>query len=207
MKIRTFASTTFLLITLLLPGFAQQSSNFRIVKKREISEDALKKLPADLNTETLLVLKFDSVNLPAKRPKDQSKEEYLKWKNHNAMVPRLNRELREAIKDYPFKYKIVPMSKYEYLSHNDAKYLLWINSFDAFTEGEIYSRSVNWSGHGANRTAVYYGSGTLFGIIDLNTDNSYLITKNVAVSQTLNYPRLIQWLMKDVKRQFNLKDK
>lgn len=205
MNKKTLATTFFLLITFLIPVLAQKDSNFRLVKKREISENALNELPADLNKEILLVLKFDSVNVPAKRPKGQSKEEYLKWRNHNTMVPRLNRELREAIKGYPFRYRIVPMSKYSYISNYDAKYLLWINSFDAYTDGKIYQSSVDWSGHGENRTAVFYGSGTLFGIIDLNTDKSYLISKNVAVSQTVNYPRLIQWLMNDVKRQFNIK--
>lgn len=99
------------------------------------------------------------------------------------------------------------MNNYAYLSHTHAKYLLWINSFDAFTKGVEYGKGPVEYGSGASQTVVYtIHNTTLFGIIDLDGNKSYLIEKNVPISQTINYSKLIQWLIRDVKRQFNRDD-
>lgn len=71
----------YFLICSVIPALSQELPHLRFLNKnREVSKNALETLPTDLDKEILLVVKFDSVDVPIKRPKDQSKVEYLKGK-------------------------------------------------------------------------------------------------------------------------------
>src|SRR6187402_3501889 len=94
----------------------------------QIRTDAPHKLPDDLQTETLLFLKFDSVTIATPRPDGMSKEYYKKWTDHNAMVSKHNARLREFASKYPYKYKIISMTDKENHRSQGAKYMFWMNS-------------------------------------------------------------------------------
>lgn len=113
-------------------------------------------LPADLKDEIILFLKFDSVDVPLKRPKGYAKTKFIKYTNHNKMVPELNKELRQIAAKYPFRYKIISMMDKNYAGHG-AKYLLWMNTFDAFTDGVVYTSGIHREGFGA--TSTYSATG------------------------------------------------
>ena len=166
----------------------------------KITKKSIRELPADLKTETILFLKFDSVELPAERPKGRAKVDYIKWKNHNEMVPRYNKELRESAKSYPYKYKIISMTDTANYKSHGAKYLFWMNSFDAFTEKVTY-RSGHWHGAGSNRTFTAADNGTALGIIDLTSGRTYLVNWTLGVSRTTMYYAMMGMLTNKIKRQ------
>lgn len=163
---------------------------------QSIEKDSPRELPKDLATETILILKFDSLDIPDKKPANvYEKRKIIGYKNFNKQVPALNRELYAVVKKYPFKYKIGHMSgagsNYKL---QGAKYLLWMNSFDAIIWGEYY-------GGGASDASY---RGTMLGIVDLTTDKSYLLSRTIGVGQTIKYSTMIGILSSEVKKQFKL---
>src|SRR5688572_28159868 len=64
-------------------------------KQFKIRKTSSRTLPPDLKDEVILFLKFDSIDVPSKRPKGYAKTKYVKYTNHNKMVPDLNKELRQ----------------------------------------------------------------------------------------------------------------
>lgn len=169
----------------------------------QIRGDAPKKLPDDLSTETILFLKFDSVNIPTARPDDMTKEYYKKWSEHNKNVPKYNAQLREYASKYPFAYKIVSMTdKDNYRSHG-AKYMFWLNSFDAFTTSGSHAEGI--LGHIDDGGSAYCASSvpnTELGVLDLTSDKTYLVDKRISVSLTYRYDKMISQLLKVMGSQF-----
>ena len=172
-------------------------------KQFRIKQTSSRTLPADLKDEIILFLKFDSVDVPLKRPKGYAKSKFIKYTNHNKMVPDLNKELRQIAAKYPFRYKIISMMDKNYAGHG-AKYLLWMNTFDAFTDGVVYSSGTHREGFGAN--AIYSSNGEegpALGIVDLKTKKKYLISWRLGMSRTYMYREMIGMLNNTIKKQFN----
>ena len=167
--------------------------------KYKIEKRSIRDLPEDLKTETLLFLKFDSIDVPAKRPKGYDKVQFIQYHNHNEKVPKLNKELRESAAKYPYKYKIISMTDTAKYKSYGAKYLFWMNSFDAFTEGRTYGPS----GHFEGGTYVSNGGeGTALGIADLTSNKKYLISWTIGMSRTYMYREMIGMLNNKIRKQF-----
>lgn len=173
----------------------------------QIRSDSPKKLPDDLSTETILFLKFDSVNILTPRPDAMSKEDYKKWTDHNKNVPKYNAQLREYASKYPFAYKIVSMTdKDNYRSHG-AKYMFWVNSFDAFTSRGSHAEGI--LGH-IDDSGTYCASSvpnTEIGILDLTSDKTYLVDKRISVSMTYRYDKMVPQLLRMIGSQFGTTSK
>ncbi|HEY3402526.1 MAG TPA: hypothetical protein VGK59_04005 [Ohtaekwangia sp.] len=170
----------------------------------QVSAGAPHKLPDDLQTETILFLKYDSVTITTPRPDGMSKTYYQKWTDHNAMVPRHNARLREIAAKYPYKYKIVSMTDKENYRSHGAKYMLWLNTFDAFTIGNSLESQSSVIGESGNN-GVHCAAGipdTQLGIMDLSSDKTYLVDKRISTSYTYRYDKMIPELLKMIEKQF-----
>lgn len=180
--------------------------NGKWLRPERITASSIRKLPEDLKTETILFLKFDSIDLPDKRPKDYDKALYIKRKHHNKSVPKLNKELYKSAKKYPFPYKIVSMTDRTNFSarnlHN-AKYLFYMNSFDAFHDGVIYYR-VSTQNYSYVTTANSPSAEIMLGIVDLQSRKTYLISRNIGISQTYKYGNMIFRLRERIRKQFEV---
>jgi hypothetical protein len=158
-----------------------------------ISHKASKILPEDLKTETMLFLKFDSMGMPEKRPKGMTKAYYTGWKAHDAHVQKANTTLMDYLKKYPYKYKILSVNRLNEYKKQGAKYIFYLNSFDAFTLGASYRRDKEG----------FAPSATL-GIIDLTSNENetgYFIA-NISSAQGYDYKLMMTKLFKVLDKQF-----
>jgi len=175
--------------------------------KGQISGDAPKKLPDDLPTETILFLKFDSVQIGDLRPETMTKDHYAKWAGYNKNVPKYNAQLYAYASKYPFSYKIISMSEKDNYRAKGAKYLLWMNGFDELiVDGSGATGKMCVLDH-AEGDGAYCSSSvpnTQLGIMDLSSDRTYLINKRVSVSLTYRYDKLIPQLLKMIESQFGM---
>jgi len=163
--------------------------------------DAPQKLPDDLSTETVLFLKFDSVDVPAERPRGMDKHYYAKLTNHNDMVIKANRELYEYAVKYPFKYEIVSMSDIKSYRAYGAKYLFYMNGFDAFTTiGFSYTYTRQSPG---NMMYIKYDTSGELGFVDLTADKSYRID-TIYANQVYQYKDMFAKLFYAIKKQFGI---
>jgi hypothetical protein len=162
----------------------------------QIWSDAPRELPEDLKTETILFLKFDSVEISPNAISGYRK----KWSYHNDHVEEANKKLRKLASQYPYKYKIVSMTDTSAYRSYGAKYVLWLNSFDIFTSFGSYKRS---SLHYSN--GQYSGGDAPqveLGIYDLTSRKQYFITDKISSAQTYHYERFLPKFYKQVEKQF-----
>lgn len=176
------------LLTLVLIFLMGLSKGQHLISKKDSKE-----LPVDLKTETILFLKFDSVALPANKPRGVEKSNYVTWQKFNEMVPSLNKQLRESAAKYPYKYKIISMREWDY-SVQGVKYLFWMNSFKYYRREDllVYRRK---PGYGEPGEAA-------LGIVDLWNNKNYLISWSGSINNTLRYKELIGMLNKEIQKQF-----
>ena len=89
-------------------------------------------LPDDLNVESIVFLKFDSMFLEPGSSKAQQRD--IRWRNE--MGTRGNKALMEEVKRYPFKYTIASRSELAALSQKGYKYILENDMMNGYNSGD-----------------------------------------------------------------------
>jgi hypothetical protein len=166
----------------------------------QIWGDSPRKLPQDLRTQTILFLRFDSVEHPQTRPAGMDKRYFERWQYHNEHLQEHNETLKKYAAKYPFKYKIVSMSDTAYRAHG-AKYLFWLNTFDTMSKDGIGT-----SLHGEYISSDHTPR-TELGIIDLTSDKQYLISTGVSITRSYFYQDMFKKLFVQLKDQFDIEVK
>ena len=186
-------------ICLLLPVLAQQGPASGNVFN--------KTLPDDLPNSKLLFIKFRPVLVPAERPANMSPANYKLLQQHAITYPRANEQLASAVAHYPFAYRITTLDSTSYYSAHGYKYVLFHQSFNAYTNGTFKGTngtSANTSildAATANATADTFVE--LY-IQDLSSRDKYVID-SFSESSIYNYKGLIGMLLKRVEKQFKAK--
>ena len=184
---------------LMLPVVAQQASPAGNIYS--------KTLPDDLPKSKLLFVKFRPAPVPAERPANMSAAAYKLLQQHAINYPRANEQLATAVAHYPFAYRITTLDSTSYYSAHGYKYVLFHQSFNAYTNGTFKGTngtSANTSildAATANATADTFVE--LY-IQDLSSRDKYVID-SFSESSIYNYKGLIGMLLKRVEKQFKAK--
>lgn len=184
---------------LTLPAFGQQAAASGNIYS--------KTLPEDLPQSKILFIKFMPVPVPAERPANMSPAKYKLLQQHAINYPRANEQLAVAAAHYPFPSRITTLDSTSYYSAHGYKYVLFHQSFNAFTNGTFKgssggSASTNFVDVGnANATADNFVD--LY-IQDLTSRDKYIID-NFNESSIYNYKLLVNMLLKCVEKQFKAK--
>ena len=182
-------------ICLLLPVLAQQGPASGNVFN--------KTLPDDLPNSKLLFIKFRPVLVPAERPANMSPANYKLLQQHAINYPRANEQLESAVSHYPFAYRITTLDSTSYYSAHGYKYVLFHQSFNAFTNGTFKSTN----GNAANATVIDAVNADTYVdlyIQDLSSRDKYIID-NFSESSIYSYKGLIGMLLKRVEKKFKSK--
>ena len=183
----------------MLPAFAQQAPSSGNVYS--------KALPDDLPNSKLLFIKFRPAPIPAERPTNMSPANYKLLQQHAINYPRANEQLAAAVAHYPFAYRITTLDSTSYYSAHGYKYVLFHQSFNAFTNGTFKGSNGSTAGNAvvdvtnSNATAVTFVD--LY-VQDLSSRDKYVID-NFSESTIYNYKGLIGMLLKRVEKQFKVK--
>ena len=89
-------------------------------------------LPDDLNIESIVFFKFDSMYLKPGSSKAQQRD--IRWRND--MATKGNKALMEEVKRYPFKYAIASRSELGALSQKGYKYILENDMMIGYNSGD-----------------------------------------------------------------------
>lgn len=168
----------------ILPVFAQQAPTSGKVYS--------KILPDDLPNSKLLFIKFRPAPIPAERPTNMSPANYKLLQQHAINYPRANEQLEAAVAHYPFAYRITTQDSTSYYYAHGYKYVLFHQSFGAFTNGYFKGSD------GTNETYV-----DLY-IQDLSSRDKYLID-SFNEKSIYYYKGLVGMLLKLVDKQIKVK--
>ena len=180
---------------LMLPVVAQQASPAGNIYS--------KTLPDDLPKSKLLFVKFRPAPVPAERPANMSAAAYKLLQQHAINYPRANEQLASAVAHYPFAYRITTLDSTSYYSAHGYKYVLFHQSFNAFTNGTFKSTN----GNAANATVIDAANADTYVdlyIQDLSSRDKYIID-NFSESSIYSYKGLIGMLLKRVEKKFKAK--
>ena len=180
---------------LMLPVVAQQASPAGNIYS--------KTLPDDLPKSKLLFVKFRPAPVPAVRPANMSAAAYKLLQQHAINYPRANEQLATAVAHYPFAYRITTLDSTSYYSAHGYKYVLFHQSFNAFTNGTFKSTN----GNAANATVIDAVNADTYVdlyIQDLSSRDKYIID-NFSESSIYSYKGLIGMLLKRVEKKFKSK--
>ena len=180
---------------LMLPVVAQQASPAGNIYS--------KTLPDDLPKSKLLFVKFRPAPVPAERPANMSAAAYKLLQQHAINYPRANEQLATAVAHYPFAYRITTLDSTSYYSAHGYKYVLFHQSFNAFTNGTFKSTN----GNAANATVIDAANADTYVdlyIQDLSSRDKYIID-NFSESSIYSYKGLIGMLLKRVEKKFKAK--
>ena len=183
---------------LLAPAFAQQGPASGNVYS--------KTLPDDLATSKILFIKFLPAPFPAERPATMSPVKYKLLQQHATNYPRANEQLTAAAAHYPFAYRITTLDSTSYYSTRGYKYVLFHQSFNAFTNGTFKgtnSAASNAMADVANTNAPVDNYVDLY-IQDLSSRDKYVVG-SFDESSIYNYKNLVGMLLKRVEKQFKAK--
>ena len=166
-----------------------------------------KSLPDDLPNSKLLFIKFVPAPVPAERPTTMSPTNYKLLQQHAVNYPRANEQLAAAVAHYPFGYRVTTLDSTSYYSAQGYKYVLFHQSFNAFTNGTYKGSKGNTAGSAivdvANANAPTDTFVDLY-IQDLSSRDKYVID-NFSESTIYNYKGLVGMLLKRVEKQFKAK--
>jgi len=124
-------------------------------------------LPDDLNIESIVFLKFDSMSLEPGSSKAAQRD--IRWRNE--MATKGNNALMEEVKRYPFKYTIASRSKLKELKEKGYKYILENDMMNGYNSGDPMFRPFE------KYIAAFY-------VLDLQTGKKYFL---FTISQTYAY--------------------
>jgi hypothetical protein len=124
-------------------------------------------LPDDLNVESIVFLKFDSMYLEPGLSK--AKQRDIRWRND--MGTKGNEALMEEVKKYPFKYTVASRSQLKDLSEKGYKYILENDMMNGYNSGDPMFRPFE------KYVAPFY-------VMDLQTGKKYFL---FTISQTFAY--------------------
>jgi hypothetical protein len=185
--------------SLLVPAYAQQAPPTGAVYG--------KTLPDDLPTSKLLFIKFRPAPVPAERPANMSAAHYKLLQQHATNHPRANEQLAAAVAHYPFAYRITTLDSTSYYSAQGYKYVLFHQSFNAYTNGTFKgtngAAASNALANGANTNGPADNFVDLY-IQDLSSRDKYIID-SFSESSIYNYKTLVGMLLKRVEKQFKAK--
>jgi hypothetical protein len=151
-----------------------------------------KTLPEDLPTAKLLFVKFRPAPVPTERPKNMPASMFLGLQQHAVNYSRANEQLLKSAALYPFAYRITTQDSTSYYYERGYKYVLFNQSFNAFTGGYFKNTDVT-------TPAVV----DLY-IQDLASRDKYIIDSFNEPS-VYSYKMLVGMLLKRVEKQFNAK--
>lgn len=190
---------TFLLAGLgsAVPAWAQEQTDETPTAKGQVFK---RKLPDDLPQSKLLFVKHTIVPLPAERPEDMPRLYYGSRKRHNEAAVEANKQLLEAVKEYPFAYRITTQDSVDYYRTQGYKYKLFHSSFNAVLNGTF--QGTRGHGMGANRT--YTTTSVDLYVRDLTNNDKYIFD---GFSETFiyYYKGQVGMLVKKVRKQFDAK--
>jgi|GEM_PF-3268256 len=193
-----FALTLFLAgLGSAVPAFSQQQADETSAKK---GQDFKKKLPDDLPQSKLLFIKHTLMPLPAERPKDMPRLYYGSRKRHNESAVEANNQLRDAVKDYPYAYRITTQDSVEYYRAQGYKYKLFHTSFNAVLNGTFQGTR----GHGMGNNRTYTTTTTWLYVQDLNNHDRYIFD-DFSETFIYYYKGQVGMLNKKVSKQFGVK--
>ena len=152
----------------------------------------VKTLPEDLPAAKMLFIKFRPAPVPAERPTNMSPNMYKGLQQHALNYPRANEQLLKAAALYPFAYRITTLDSTSYYSERGYKYVLFNQSFNAFTGGYF-----------KNTDAATPAVVDLY-IQDLASRDKYIIDSFNEPS-VYSYKMLVGMLLKRVEKQFKAK--
>jgi hypothetical protein len=124
-------------------------------------------LPDDLNIESIVFLKFDSMSLVPGLSKAEERD--VRWRNE--MATKGNSALMEEVKRYPFKYTIASRSKLKELKQKGYKYILENDMMNGYNSGDPMFRPFE------KYIAAFY-------VMDLQTGKKYFL---FTISQNFAY--------------------
>ncbi|GAA4022922.1 hypothetical protein GCM10022409_03420 [Hymenobacter glaciei] len=179
----------------ILPALAQQAPPAGSVYS--------KTLPEDLPKSKLLFIKFRPAPVPAERPANMPAAHYKLLQQHAINYPRANEQLVAAVAHYPFPYRITTLDSTSYYSARGYKYVLFHQSFNAFTNGTFKGKDAAT----ANTTIVDAATADTFVdlyIQDLSSRDKYVLD-SFSESSIYNYKGLVGMLLKRVDKQFKVK--
>lgn len=180
---------------LVLPALAQQAPASGNVYN--------KILPDDLPKSKLLFIKFRPAPIPTERPASMSAVNYKLLQQHAINYPRANEQLETAVAHYPFDYRITTLDSTSYYSAHGYKYVLFHQSFNAFTNGTFKGTN----GNSANGTIIDAATADTYVdlyIQDLSSRDKYIID-SFSESSIYNYKGLVGMLLKRIEKQFKAK--
>ena len=111
--------------------------------------------------------------------------------------------MESAVSHYPFAYRITTLDSTSYYSAHGYKYVLFHQSFNAFTNGTFKSTN----GNAANATVIDAANADTYVdlyIQDLSSRDKYIID-NFSESSIYSYKGLIGMLLKRVEKKFKAK--
>lgn len=146
-------------------------------------------LPNDLNQEKIIFLRYDSAAIDLA----SNERGYIaRQKNYNKAIPKSNAKLMKSVEEYPFPYVVAYEKDLPRLKQEGVKYVISCDAFKIFREG-------TWNSDPQLRIHhVLY-------IYDLTTDTGYIVDRSFLEGFILNYPLIMEQLLKKIKRQFKNK--
>ena len=174
---------------LVAPVFGQQAPASSATSPRQVFK---KTLPADLPTAKLLFIKHSPVAIPAERPANMTRRNYKLLEQHAVNFPHANEQLEKAVQRYPFAHRITTQDSVAYYQAKGYKYVLFHQSFNAFTEG----RFSGTRGNSPTMVDLY--------VQDLGTGDRYIV-EDFSETFIYYYKGLVGMLLKRVDKQFDAK--
>src|SRR5687768_16913013 len=125
---------------------------------------------------------------------------FARLNNHNEVIPTSNKQLRDGIKSYPFKYIVASVNQLDSLSKANYKYALYYPGQEKVKTGSRMGTTSR--GQSGNQTVNITVEKLV--IIDLQNNDEYFVHE---FSQTFvyYYKGLIKEFMKKLNKQYNLK--
>jgi hypothetical protein len=179
-----FLPVSLLCLGLTLPTLGQQAPAAGVVYT--------KTLPDDLPTAKMLFIKFRPAPVPEERPTNMPPNMYKGLQLHAVNYLRANEQLQKAAALYPFPYRITTQDSTSYYYERGYKYVLFSQSFNAFTGG--YYKTTD-----AATPAVV----DLY-LQDLSSRDKYVVDTFNEPS-VYSYKMLVGMLVKRVEKQFKAK--
>ena len=180
-----------------MPAFSQKQPESTPAEKGQIFN---KKLPDDLPQSKLLFVKQPIIDIPAERPSDMNWLYFRADKRNNEAATKANAQLLEAVRQYPFAYRITTPDSIDYYRTQGYKYKLYHSSFNSLRDGSFQGTT----SHVTGGTRTYTSTSVDLYVQDLNNNDKYIFD---SFSETFvyYYKGIVEMLVKKVSKQFDVK--
>ena len=120
--------------TLLIIFVSVLAYNMAWCKGNIQQEVKIKGLPKDLNKEKIIFLEYEQIPIEQNTPRKFAKM----YKFRNEAAIEANRQLHEAVKNYPFEYVISKRSEYKELIDKGYRYVLENDMMEKYNKKVLF---------------------------------------------------------------------